>query len=733
MSALSRVLTDAVEGLYSPPSREKDETAAEWVEWDNEEPSKQLWRRLKDLPVENRHMRILESYDGMHRAWKDSQRALFRANDRLRLALVHEADFLQAQREKQVLATEKLDLDTKLDEKERKLRDLVDELQSENESLRQALRNQRTHEDWKGHDNASSVSREKKGDAEVIKDLEALLLRKEDELEQSRNEVQELRAALNTEKLVADRWRDQDVMSPAQGAQMLQQLVNAMDMQAIEDSMSASKEKEKSTDRDIQIQRLKQQVDELIVDNANLRSREERLMESLAVDKKRQATLVSMVLQKNEWRKKDSDTMEAMAEALDAKQARLQTLEQDILKRDSRILGLQGGIDAQRLVEARFLNEIESLRSRISDDERLISSLRLSSGDRRNTGVHDLKSTMIMRTPDPACHSEACFCTLLLFWIPNIRLAHYLFDRDCCACQHEEDYYDLKRQTRRRPAGLDVRRSKTVRRPLSTWELKKAFPHAGDAVPLTKQTQATGAMDEGLRNTRRSSSRKQEGDKGSSGMRRIKARVVKINQAEAGYNRCRCPCQTCKASPISRPHLGHGHGGDPILIGLGSLACQILTAALWFLLLILYQPINHVAVMIGLVDIFLRLSCYHIKLAGYYVRYSVHHLRRRHPGLAPSRPRWQAIQRISAARLLSAAVSSTIVFTLFAFVAVEYERRIWLEANNWRVAYLRDIMTRSPYPGWSPVEVDFGLVTSAVIRLGAWMNRLLFPDRYGIK
>ncbi|KAK4187279.1 hypothetical protein QBC35DRAFT_499216, partial [Podospora australis] len=62
----------------------------------------------------------------------------------------------------------------------------------------------------------------------------------------------------------------------------------------------------------------------------------------------------------------------------------------------------------------------------------------------------------------------------------------------------------------------------------------------------------------------------------------------------------------------------------------------------------------------------------------------------------------------------SSIISFIIVFALFSFIltyiAVDFERRIWLHGNVWRSNYLRDIVDSLPYNKWKFIAVDYRLV-----------------------
>jgi hypothetical protein len=77
---------------------------------------------------------------------------------------------------------------------------------------------------------------------------------------------------------------------------------------------------------------------------------------------------------------------------------------------------------------------------------------------------------------------------------------------------------------------------------------------------------------------------------------------------------------------------------------------------------------------------------------------------------------------------VSSVVCLGVVFLCVALQALAYERGVWLRANRWTDAYVRDILDRRPYPAWSPVDVDFRL---ALYQWLGWkVNVWAFGERY---
>ncbi|KAK3935616.1 hypothetical protein QBC46DRAFT_397137 [Diplogelasinospora grovesii] len=214
---------------------------------------------------------------------------------------------------------------------------------------------------------------------------------------------------------------------------------------------------------------------------------------------------------------------------------------------------------------------------------------------------------------------------------------------------------------------------------------------------------------------------------------------------------------------------GHGHGHGHIAAMHGHYPswqwlCRVLTAAAWLMLLLLIQPYNlyqtglFVVSWLGLPTSYpLQLLSYYLKSAAYHHRIQLRRLRLRRSRLKgvesgdgaeldddaeavarlppalikpakPAKPQFRIEYRVpSAAELVSTAVALAFAFTALAYIAVSVERAIWLEANQWRAAYLRDILERRPYPAWSPFDIDFRLLYEpAWSHFRVWVHGLYF-------
>ena len=291
----------------------------------------------------------------------------------------------------------------------------------------------------------------------------------------------------------------------------------------------------------------------------------------------------------------------------------------------------------------------------------------------------------------PGCHSEVCFCTLLLYFIPDIRLYRFLFPQDSCACR--------PRITRRDQKGVEDGGQRKSLPPTSGQA--EARPPASPQPEEGQHTQGTASEADPQEETHTPPPNPTHDSE--------------EHQAhDPDRTRTHHTCHPATATHHAlRPPPGHGHGSDPF----GSatrLLCQALTALVWLTLLVLMQPYNLWRLLVSVTG-YAGLPWYLAKLALYHVV----RLRRK-----PERPTLP-----SAAAMVGAATTLAAVFAWLALVAVAFERGIWVEENGgWRMAYVADIVERRPYPAWSPVEVDFRLLTVGWV--GRGLNRVFFPERY---
>ena len=187
-----------------------------------------------------------------------------------------------------------------------------------------------------------------------------------------------------------------------------------------------------------------------------------------------------------------------------------------------------------------------------------------------------------------------------------------------------------------------------------------------------------------------------------------------------------------------QPHTSyHGHTSDGPFTGPGHFICQLLTALTWLALLIISQPSNLLSTLSIFLGYLLLPLTYLLRLALYYAILPLylaknllsslifHYPTRTYP-IRPSKP---ALGRLSAAAIVSSAVSLAIVFLIVALDTVRYERELWVRPNaGFTAAYVRDIVERRPYPWWSPVDVDLRLAVVEWARRKG--NAVAFGERY---
>ncbi|KXX80871.1 Tropomyosin-2 [Madurella mycetomatis] len=187
-------------------------------------------------------------------------------------------------------------------------------------------------------------------------------------------------------------------------------------------------------------------------------------------------------------------------------------------------------------------------------------------------------------------------------------------------------------------------------------------------------------------------------------------------------------------------HGNHGHGLLASSDRIYTLICHVLTSLTWLVLLVLIQPYNMYTTAAFLLSLLLGLHSYLYRLARH-----AHRCLRDRQSVFPLpdelHPAHAARRAVAAAGLPAPSVivgSALTLFLLFAwlsYVAVTVERRIWRGDNDWRLAYLRDLelgtaspttvattvasggatagqgVAGYPYPAWSPLRVDYRLLT----------------------
>ena len=153
----------------------------------------------------------------------------------------------------------------------------------------------------------------------------------------------------------------------------------------------------------------------------------------------------------------------------------------------------------------------------------------------------------------------------------------------------------------------------------------------------------------------------------------------------------------CSAAATSAP-TGHGHIGLPHTwpYSIWTIVCTIMTAIIWFLLLVLIQPRNFLTTLTFLLALLVRIPVY------LFARLT----RRQPPNLIVP----------PAETLVGAAITTSFFYYGLSYIAVVAERRLWVGASDWRYAYVLDLISGKPLPygAWSPVRVDSRLVFDPV-------------------
>ncbi|KAK0729822.1 hypothetical protein B0H67DRAFT_547900 [Lasiosphaeris hirsuta] len=189
----------------------------------------------------------------------------------------------------------------------------------------------------------------------------------------------------------------------------------------------------------------------------------------------------------------------------------------------------------------------------------------------------------------------------------------------------------------------------------------------------------------------------------------------------------------------------HGHGHLPANSLTWTYICQLLTAATWIIFVLLIRLYNLQNLFYFCISLTTGLPLYILHLTGLalvegYGRFRFHlpfSIQVRTPESLPllsllpplSKPAW--LRRAPSARtLVDIFLLAFVLLTWLAATAVRFERGIWVHANDWRHAYLRDIYDKAPYPGWSPLgEVDYRLAVDPMV---LWAQQvwhgIVFPE-----
>jgi hypothetical protein len=203
--------------------------------------------------------------------------------------------------------------------------------------------------------------------------------------------------------------------------------------------------------------------------------------------------------------------------------------------------------------------------------------------------------------------------------------------------------------------------------------------------------------------------------------------------APKGSRTCICRCHLSPPKHLSPPRRQyHGHTHSNLFESRASFICGLLTALVWLSLLILHTPDTFLSTLSILSGYFLLPLGFILHLAVYYVRLLTYQLktrfRRRQPlpksysaiPVEPSRPVFPRIPQPTAHHLVTSALFLLFVYMMVASQGLMAEREMWTGRNNFRASYARGLMDGRPYPGWSPVEVDWRFVVRE------WCNGVLF-------
>lgn len=112
----------------------------------------------------------------------------------------------------------------------------------------------------------------------------------------------------------------------------------------------------------------------------------------------------------------------------------------------------------------------------------------------------------------------------------------------------------------------------------------------------------------------------------------------------------------------------------------------------------------------------------------YYVLLHIVDRLRGPPGRPTLRLRSPVLPR---AQLLALARSLGLVWFGITMIAISEERRLWLAANPRTANYMRGLRQRTPYPWWSPFEVDYALLEPGLEWLSVWLHRAVFRPGLG--
>ncbi|RKU40793.1 hypothetical protein DL546_002111 [Coniochaeta pulveracea] len=193
---------------------------------------------------------------------------------------------------------------------------------------------------------------------------------------------------------------------------------------------------------------------------------------------------------------------------------------------------------------------------------------------------------------------------------------------------------------------------------------------------------------------------------------------------------CACNCHV----PLSRKHY-HGHTTTLYASTADlftretavALVCHFLTALSWLGLLIFHTPgtfLSTTSILFGYFFLPLRyifaMGVYSIRQFTYRVMPPFPTLRTTYAPPVISRPSMPVMPRPSAHQLVTSAIFLLVAYNVLVSEALTGERSTWTTPNRFRTAYAADLIDHRPYPGWSPISVDFRFVVRD------WCNALIF-------
>ncbi|KAL1857070.1 hypothetical protein VTK73DRAFT_8112 [Phialemonium thermophilum] len=763
--------------VYSPPSVEYDENRRSPEASVPQGHGQQLWDSLQDLPPEDRLSGLLEAYDELLARSRESDYDLLRANKRLRKLLSdpREKEIERLKAELEHLRAERSSADNKissvelneqiLSEKARSERGTVTSLwrgavstlysvpgtasrpaklsamrapateenpaventqddSSASESansvrvrMREALQtgrlgssepassdmppSRRTTEIHKG-DGASeataqvtatttatetelgtpkseSPSQPTGGERATTESLEQALSDK-DQLKRLRETVRELHNVRMEDAATAERIRKEETQALQKQIDGLKRKRDVLSQQMHQGHLQSQKQakdslwaiehlQKKIAARDAQIKALDEKIAVL----------EQRLKEATA----RQSRIDSLA---EEVKRLNAGAKERTR----AYQKQVETLDRQLALWDARAAQLEEEVEILTASERAALEEIDILRQELR-----MTDKRPGGPPSSNGSTEPMIASSRPSLPQHTCHGTTCFCTLLLYFIPDIRFARFLWAEDCCDCHTANG---------QRLYGAGVAKGESA---------KAVGRTSGEQLARSHSETQNGTLPTATAVTAQSTSH---------------------NRSDG----CKCACHfrddhTARGPENKRDGrrlLGHGHGASPFEGGGATqVVCQLLTALLWLVLLILTQPFNIWRLLV------LGASC--SSLLSYYARVAVRYVRT----VCYASPAGKEVRQVrsdveeadsqgslcanttvfesptppdlhipSAATIVGGLVSLFVVFTWLMFMAVALERHTWVHDNAWAASYLHNIMGINPYPGWSPCAVDFRLL-----------------------